>query len=333
MGYVAIFVLAFLAVCLVLWLRAQLRFMTVMPGRSHNGALRPLTPQESDLAGKLEGHVCALAEEIGVRHQLIPGTLEKSVAYISRVFSDLDYVVQEQAYEVDGQTVKNIEVEIRGKRVPEEIVVVGAHYDSVLNCPGADDNATGIAAVVELSRMLRLSNPDRTIRFVAFTHEERPNGQNRTMGSQVYARRCRARNEKIVAALAMETMAYYSDEPGSQKYPPPFNFIYPTVGNFIGFVGDTTSRDLVHKCISSFRSHTDFPSEGVASWQWVPGVGSSDHEPFWCEGYPGLMVTDTAPFRNPYYHTTGDTRDKLDFPRFARVVAGMARVLKDLTTV
>jgi hypothetical protein len=332
MALIVLLALAFLAVAFSYWFFSQVRSMTCMPGRSHAGPLRPLSAPEAELAVGLERHVRALADQVGVRHQSTPGTLEQSAAYIDRQLSDLDYLVQVQAYEVAGEVVKNLEVELRGNRFPEEIIVIGAHFDSVFNCAGADDNASGIAAMLELARLLRWLNPDRTVRFVAFTHEERPNGKNGTMGSQVYARRCRARNENIVAMLAMETMAYYSDEPGSQAYPPPFSFIYPSTGNFIGFIGDRASRQLVHRCIASFRRHTDFPSEGIASWRWVPGVGSSDHEPFWLEGYPALMVTDTAPFRNPYYHTTGDLPETLDFARFARVVAGVSRVVMELAS-
>lgn len=315
-------------------LRAAIRFMTVMPGRSHIGALRPLDPDESLLAARLEKHVRKLAEEIGVRHEKLPGTQERTLDYIAAEFRALGYDVVDHACEVaGGQTMKNLEVEIRGLTHPEKIVIVGAHYDTILASPGADDNASGIASVIELARLLKASNPGCTLRFVAFDREERPNGQHGTMGSQAHARRCRERGENVIAMLAMESLAYYSDKPGSQLYPPPFNFLYPSVGNFIGFIGDTTSRDLVHKCIASFRSHTAFPSEGVASWRWVPGVGSSDHEPFWCEGYQAVMVTCTAPFRNPNYHTWGDTPESLDYPRFAQVVAGVSRVIRDLTTV
>lgn len=330
MAAITLIALAFFAFLIFAWLLINLRYMTKMPGRSHSGALRPLSDPEAELSKRLEKHVCALADQIGVRHQSTPGTLEQSADYIARQFDDLDYLVQEQRYEVDGEAVKNLEVELRGSGLPDEIIVIGAHYDSVFNCAGADDNASGIAAMLELARLMRRSNPKRTVRFVAFTHEERPNGKKGTMGSQVYARRSRARNENIVAMLALETMGYYSDAPGSQAYPPPFNFIYPSAGNFIGFIGDMDSRKLVHRCIASFRSHTAFPSEGVASWRWVPGVGSSDHEPFWLAGYQALMVTDTAPFRNPHYHTTGDVPETLDFPRFARVVAGISRVVHEL---
>jgi Zn-dependent M28 family amino/carboxypeptidase len=147
------------------------------------------------------------------------------------------------------------------------------------------------------------------------------------MGSWIHARGCRRREENIVAMLSLETIGYYSDAPGSQHYPPPLGSFYPSEGNFIGFVGDWASRQLVIDVIAAFRRLVAFPSEGAALPANVPGVGWSDHWAFWQEGFPALMVTDTAPFRYPHYHTPDDTADKLDYDRMARVVAGLADVL------
>lgn len=315
-----------------LLLRASVRNMTTMPGKSFRGALPPFSQEELRLAAQLEVHIRKLADEIGDRHQEKPGSLEKSAQYIAGVFQGLGLKVEEQIYQVNGQPVSNLEVVIPGRTRPDEIVITGAHYDTYLGSPGADDNASGIAAVLELARHLKDLKLDRTVRLVAFTQEERPNGKNGTMGSQVYARRCRERGENVVAMLALESMAYYSEEPGSQWYPPPFSFIYPRTGNFIGFIGNLNSKWLVHRCLTKFRQTVSFPSEGVASWEWVPGVSSSDHDSFWKEGYPGLMVTCTAPFRNPHYHKHDDITDKLDFPKFARVVSGVKAVMIDLAT-
>lgn len=303
-----------------------------MPGKSFRGVLPVFTQDELKLAAQLETHVRKLADEIGDRHQEKPGSLEKSAQYIAGVFQELDLKVEEQVYEVNNQPVKNLEVVIPGCTRPDEIVIAGAHYDTYLGSPGADDNASGIAAVLELARRLKDLKLDRTVRLVAFTQEERPNGKNGTMGSQVYARRCRERGDNVVAMLALESMAYYSEEPGSQWYPPPFSFIYPKTGNFIGFIGSLASKWLVHRSLSKFRGAVQFPSEGVASWEWVPGISSSDHDSFWKEGYPALMVTCTAPFRNPHYHKHDDIADKLDFPKFARVVSGVQAVMIDLAT-
>jgi hypothetical protein len=150
------------------------------------------------------------------------------------------------------------------------------------------------------------------------------------MGSVVYARRCRQRNEKIVAMLTPETIGCYADEDGSQKYPGLLGMFYPKVGNFIAFVGESSATALVERCVESFRRHTKFPSEGGAAPESIEGVGWSDHWSFSRQNFPALMITDTAPFRYPHYHTAQDTPDKIDYDRTARVVAGIARVVREL---
>ena len=184
--------------------------------------------------------------------------------------------------------------------------------------------------MLELARAFALKKPGRTLRFVEFVNEEPPFFQTPDMGSVVYAKRSRKAGEKIVAMLSLETMGYYSDEPGTQKYPFPLNLVYPSSGNFIGFIGNIESGDLVRDAIASFRRNVQFPSEGAALPAQIPGVGWSDQWSFWQEGYPGIMVTDTAPYRYPYYHTAQDTADKINFDRLARVVAGLEKVISDL---
>ena len=173
----------------------------------------------------------------------------------------------------------------------------------------------------------------RTVRLVAFVNEEPPFCHTDLMGSRVYARRCRARDENVVAMLSLETIGFYVDEPGSQKYPFPFSLFYPDTGNFVGFVGNLGSRSLTRRSIRAFRESTDFPSEGLAAPGWIPGIGWSDHWSFWQEGYPGVMITDTAPFRYPHYHTPQDTPDRIDYDRFARVVMGVSGVVEALATL
>ena len=150
------------------------------------------------------------------------------------------------------------------------------------------------------------------------------------MGSRVYARRSHERGERIVAMLSLETIGYYSEAKGSQKYPFPFGLLYPSRGNFIAFVGNTRSADLVRACIHRFRQEAQFPSEGAALPGAIEGVGWSDHWAFWQEDYPALMVTDTAPFRYPHYHSIEDTPDKLDYERLARVTEGLEKVIRSL---
>ena len=305
-------------------------FILDMPGRSHHGPLPPLTAQERAVQENLQRHVEALAGAIGERNVWRHDALERAANYIEDALRGLGDQVVAQPFQAEGKPVRNLEVERRGSSDPDQVVVVGAHYDSVIGSPGANDNGSGAAALIEIGRLLKGYDLARTLRLVAFVNEEPPFSYGELMGSRVYAERARQRNERIVAMLSLETIGYYSDAEGSQHYPPPFQLFYPERGNFIGFVTNLGSRRLVRQAIGSFRRHTRFPSEGVAAPGWVTGVGWSDHWSFWQQGYPAIMVTDTALFRYPYYHSAQDTPDKVDYERTARVVAGLARVVADL---
>ena len=305
-----------------------------MPGKSHRGPLPPADDELLQLAAELRRHVARLAEEIGERNLLNrPGELTQAADYIEAEFAGARYEVKRHEYEVSGSTCCNLEVEILGTTQPEEIVIVGAHYDSVEGSPAANDNASGVAAILSLAHSFAGSPGDRTLRFVAFVNEEKPFAHSEQMGSWVYARRCRERGENVTAMMSLETIGYYSDEPGSQKYPAPIGLLYPSTGNFIAFVGNTRYRALVRQVVAAFRRSEPFPSEGGALPETIPNIGFSDHWSFWQEGYPALMVTDTANFRYPYYHTPQDTVDKMDFERTARVVRGLGSVVAALIRV
>jgi hypothetical protein len=305
-------------------------YMMRMPGQSYSGVLPPLTPAEAQLQQQLVRHVRALAGEIGERHLWRYEALQAAARYIDTTLAGWRYSVATQPFEVWGKTVHNLVAELPGASRADEIIVVGAHYDSVPGCPGANDNATGVAAVLELARLLAGQSLARTVRLVAFVNEEMPFFSTANMGSWQYARRARARSERIVAMLSVETIGYYSDTPGSQRYPFPFGLFYPRRGNFIGFVGNLASRALVRRSITAFRQHTAFPSEGTAAPGWLTGIGWSDHAAFWQQGYAAIMITDTALFRYAPYHTPGDTPDKIDYAKMARVVAGLAHVVTAL---
>ncbi len=301
-----------------------------MPDASYSGPFQPLSGHERQLSDNLKQHVILLADRIGERNVGRPQQLAAAAAYIQKVLENSGFNVTAQDYPAAGITVKNLEAEQRGASSPEEIVIIGAHYDSVLGSPGANDNASGVACILEVARLIAGQKLKRTVRVVAFVNEEPPFFQTALMGSRISAVRSRQRRENIVAMLSIETVGYYSDAPGSQHYPVPFSFFYPDTGNFIGFVSNLSSRKLLHKVMASFRNHTAFPSEGVAAPGWITGIGWSDQWSYWKEGYAGIMVTDTAPFRYPYYHTVQDTPDKIDYERLARVVAGIARVVTEL---
>ncbi len=306
--------------------------MIRMPGRTFAGPQPAFLPAEEKLASRLKTDVETLAGRIGARNYLAYAKLLKAAAYIEARFLEAGYPeVLRETYVVSGLEYVNLSVEIKGTSTPSEIVIIGGHYDSVAGCPGANDNASGTAAVLALAELFATSAPARTLRFTAFTNEEPPHFQTDGMGSRVSARNCRARGENVVAMLSLETIGCYSDAEGSQSYPPPFSLFYPSKGNFIAFVGNVGSASLVRKTLRAFRERTPFPSEGAAVPSFIPGVGWSDHWSFWQEGYPAIMVTDTAPFRYPHYHTATDTPEKIDYLRCARVVHGLREVVADLS--
>lgn len=304
--------------------------MLSMPGKSHRGPLPRLTERQTALRDALERDVRTLSQKIGERNIYAYDGLNAAADFVERSLSSTGYSVERQAYDVAGRMCYNIEAELTGTDKADEIVIVGAHYDSLLGTCGANDNATGVAAVLALARACANLKPLRTLRLLAFTNEEPPFFQTRQMGSFVYAKRCRERGENIVAMLSPETIGHYSTEKGSQKYPFPVGLFYPSAGDFIGFVGNRRSADLVRKVVGSFRRHAQFPSEGGALPEIIPGVGYSDQWSFWKHGYPALMITDTAPFRYPYYHTTEDTLDKINLDGLTRVVDGLEKVVTDL---
>lgn len=303
-------------------------FLIRMPGQSHAGALPPLTAAQQETGERLRRHVQALAGDIGERNMWRPQALGAAAAYIEGEFTALGYEVRSESYRVSSPPgeARNLVVEIRGAAGAGEIVVLGAHYDSVRGSPGANDNASGVAALIELARLLKGARPARTLRLVAFANEEPPFFTTGEMGSQVHARGARERGERVSAMLSLETLGYYSDDPGSQRYPFPLGLMYPAAGNFVGFVGNLGSAKLVRRCVELFRAAAAFPSEGGALPGAIPGVGWSDHWSFWQEGFDAVMVTDTALYRYPWYHLPGDTPGRVDHWRLARVSHGLAAV-------
>ncbi|MDP3089602.1 MAG: M20/M25/M40 family metallo-hydrolase [Nitrospira sp.] len=304
--------------------------MIRMPGDSFRGSLPPLTDEQRRLEDDLRASVQQLAGTIGERNLFHYKQLVAAAEYIHATLAGFGYEVRRQNYLVSGQTCVNLAAEVRGTDKPEDILLIGAHYDSAQGSPGANDNATGVAALLALARAFARTKPSHTLRFVAFTNEEPPFFQSRHMGSRVYAQQSRARGEKILLMLSLETIGYYSEEPASQGYPFPFSLFYPPTANFIAFVSNMDNASWVRQLLTAFRRHAQFPAEGGALWEWIPGVAWSDHWSFWKEGYPAVMVTDTAPNRYPHYHTATDTPDKIDYARMARVVSGLLRVIEDV---
>jgi hypothetical protein len=304
--------------------------MTHLSRKSDPRPLPPLSAEEAGSCDRLVGHVAQLAGRIGERNLWHYQALSAAADYIGDTLAALGYRPADEPYLCRGIAVHNLVAEKRGALHPEDIVVLGAHYDSVHGSPGANDNGSGVAALLELARVLAREDLPCTVRYVAFVNEEQPFAFSPEMGSLVHARAARARGDRIRAMLSLETIGYYSDAPGSQQYPFPLSRFYPERAHFIGFVGNLRSRALVWRALRAFRRHSVFPSESAALPGWVTGVGWSDHWSFWQAGYPAIMVTDTAFFRYPYYHSAGDTPERIDYARMARVVAGLAGVVREL---
>lgn len=306
-------------------------WMLSMPGRSFDGVAPPLTADERALRAELERHVRVLAEEIGERSVDLPEAMESAARHVAAEFEKAGFAPRREPFAAAGTTFVNVIAEVAGGAKRDEIVVVGGHYDSVRGSPGANDNATGVAATLAIARRLAASKPERTLRFIAFACEEPPCFQTEEMGSLVHARGCAARGENVVAMLALETLGCYRDEEGSQTYPVRgLELVFGTRANFVAFVGPVGSRSLVRSAVRSFRDHATVPSEGAALPESVPGVGWSDHWSFARIGVPAVMATDTAIFRDSAYHTDRDLPGRVDFERLTRTTSALVRVVDAL---
>ena len=280
---------------------------------------------------RLRAHVRELAGTIGERHLARPRALEDASAYIEDALASLDLPVRRQEFHAAGQRVRNLEAVLADGASPS--FVLGAHYDTVPGSPGADDNASGVAAALEIARLLAESSPRRRVRCVFFANEEPPWFQTDEMGSLHYAKALRERGDRVSGMLSLESIGYYDRAKGSQRYPFPLGAAYPDTGDFVAIVADRARRGFLRRVVRSFESHSRFRVIGAAIPAWVPGVSWSDQWAFWQQGFPAAMVTDTAPFRNPAYHTEEDTPDRLDYTALASVTEALAAVAAELAGV
>ena len=325
--------LAVLFACIALLLYACFWVMVSMPGTSFKGPRPAATEAQTAAAARIRADVVSLASKVGKRSTLDPRGMAEAAKWIMVEMRKVGYGEPGQTFVKRNAKTPNLEYVLApapGSALAKEVVVIGAHYDTFAGTPGADDNASGVAGVLELARRFAGKGQSREVRFVFFVNEEPPSFQTSDMGSWVYAKACRAKNDAITAMLSLETIGFYTDEIGYQKYPPLVGGLYPEEGNYIAFVGNIGSRTLTRRCVRAFRADTQFPSEGAALPGFFPGVGWSDHWAFWQEGYDGVMVTDTAPFRNPHYHLGSDRPDTLDYDAMSRVVDGLERVVANL---
>jgi Zn-dependent M28 family amino/carboxypeptidase len=275
-------------------------------------------------ADRLRAHVRTLAGEIGERNLGRPQQLRCAADYIEQTWREQGYTVVRHPYKARGEDCANLEITRRGGGHSQEIVLVGAHYDSVAGSPGANDNATGVAALLETARMFAGLQPNRSVRFVAFVNEEPPFFRTKEMGSRVYAKMARGRGDNIKAMLSLETIGYYNKHRGTQRYEMPFRFFYPQRGNFVAFVANQHSRVLLERTMVAFRAHSDMRAVSLSPLALRKKILCGDHAAFWREGFSALMVTDTAAYRYPHYHTAEDTPDKVDYDLLARVTEGLA---------
>jgi Zn-dependent M28 family amino/carboxypeptidase len=288
----------------------------------------PLTPSVQQLAGRLAAHVNALAGEIGPRHLHRPDALEAAARYIEQAFRHTGFPTERQHYDALGTRVSNIDARVGP--ATSRYFVVGAHYDTVPSTPGANDNASGVAVLLEIARLLAELSGTLNVRFVAFVNEEPPWFQTDLMGSLVYAARARARGDDIIGMISLETMGYYSEEHGSQQYPAPFHLFFPSTGHFLAAVSNARSTGLLHRFARTFKAASPLPLIASPAPARIPGVGWSDHWSFWQQGYRALLLTDTAPYRYPHYHAASDTPDKLDYTRLAWATEGVAAAVRHL---
>lgn len=276
------------------------------------------------LVENLKAHVTMLAETIGQRNTQNPEGYKKAADYLDSTLSKLGYKVHRQTYQAGGHDSVNLWVEKPGGK---EVLVVGAHYDSLdSGTPGADDNASGCAATLELARLLKDSKDGPTVRFVLFANEEPPFFQTNQMGSFVYAQGCQKAGESLLGMISLESIGFYSDQAGSQQFPVGVSG-YPDAGNFVAFVSDLTSKAFMERCLTGFQGAKTLHAEGLAAPGMVSGIMWSDHWAFSECGYPALMITDTAPFRNPHYHMSTDTPDTLDYEKLAAVTEGTYQMI------
>ena len=295
---------------------------------SYPGGLTHTRPE------RLRETVSALAVGIGPRDLFNNNRarLRRSEAYISARFRAAGCALEYQEYSAAGVKVKNIVCVKPGASLPGEIVVVGAHYDTYNN-PGADDNASGVAGVIELAERAASAKYARTLKFIAFANEEPPFFMEEGMGSAVYAKAARTAGDDIKAALVLEMTGYFSEEKFSQRYPPLIGPFMPPRGNFMAQISNFSSRGLARRVDAAFRGASRLPLRTVSLPSFVPGVDYSDHSSFWAQGYPAVMFTDTSFYRTPHYHKATDLPDTLNYEYMAAFLDGVKAAVDELAGV
>lgn len=292
-------------------------------------ATQPILLREKSLSdarvdpAKLEKHVRVLSETLSPRNYVNTGNLDEVAKYILTEFSKTKGNVSEQVFKVENGEYRNVILKL-GPETNERIVI-GAHYDAAFELPGADDNSSGVAGLIELAHLLNKTSPPMAIELIAYTLEEPPFFRTDNMGSAVHARSMKDQGVKIRIMISLEMIGYFSDEPDSQTFPiGVLKYIYPSTGNWIAVIGDISSGLDVRRVKKSMMEVIQLP---VYSFNAPPndfsGIDWSDHLNYWKYGYPAVMITDTSFLRNLNYHTERDTADLLDYERMSQVVTGV----------
>lgn len=298
------------------------------------------SPAEQRTQDRLREDVRTLSVGYADRNAEDRDTLDRAGRWIAQRLESMGYRVRLEQVDRDRpERGFNVVAELLGTARPGEIVLIGAHYDAEVGTPGADDNASGVAAMLELARRFADAPGDRTIRWVGFTNEENSNSRGGVMGSFAYARDAKGRNEAIVAMMSLEMLGYYDDTPGSQRYPfdsdmaARLGMELPDTGDFIGVVGRFEDRDLVSQISASMRSSGRANVVEAALPAMVRAIWRSDHGNFWLMGYNAVMITDTSEYRTPHYHQPSDTIETLDFDRMTGVVDALEVAIRELATL
>lgn len=302
-------------------------YVSDVPGTSAHGALPPSNEDERALATRLTAHIESLAHEIGERSASRGDALLRTRDYIEGQLRKTGVAFVEQEF---GRGGVNVVVEIEGHGAGTEAIVIGAHYDTASRTPGADDNATGVAALLEIAARARPAGYSRTLHLVFFDRGAGRYAGTEDSGSRAWTRLARSKGEQVVAMLSLDALGCYLGETGTQSRPFPLAFFHPSRGNYVLFAGDFGSRQLMRSCAGMFRATASFPCEGAALPGWFPGLDASDHAAFRAEGWPAIVVTDTGSSRSSDVGQMSDTPDRLDYDSMSRVVNALVRVVEGL---
>ena len=294
---------------------------------------RPVRPQNPtqlstpppDMSAALRRHVETLSIDIQNRNWKNPGQLDKAAEYVRSQWEEMGLTVEDQVFAVRDNTYRNLIVKLPGGGSSGKgKIIIGAHYDVAHDFPGADDNASGTAGLIELTRLLKDKTFSQDIELVAYTLEEPPNFGTENMGSFIHAQSEHEAGSKIDLMISIEMIGYYSDAPKSQSFPlKPLALYYPDKGNFIGVVDRLSSRRAA-EVKKSMRGATDLPVHSINGPEALPGINFSDHLNYWHFEYDAVMITDTSFYRNTAYHTKDDTADRLNYDNMAKVVMAIS---------